>query len=117
MLEPEDIDIRSETVLPSEIIINVEQPRFGSILRNNTRVSYFTLEQLHAGWVRYQTGLRRFEGLSQDTFWINNVIVEFSGIYPLNRRYNFTVEWCTISMEWPSYTVAEEEGSVQVVLR
>ena len=117
VLEPEDIDIRSETVLPSEIIINVEQPRFGSILRNNTRVSYFTLEQLHAGWVRYQTGLRRFEGLSQDTFWINNVIVEFSGIYPLNRRYNFTVEWCTISMEWPSYTVAEEEGSVQVVLR
>ena len=117
VLGPADIDIRSETVLPGEVIINVEQPRFGSILRNNTRVSHFTLEQLHAGWVRYQTSLRRFEGLSQDIFWINNVIVEFSGIYPLNRRYNFTVEWCTISVEWPSYTVAEEEGSVQVVLR
>ena len=117
VLGPADIDIRSETVLPGEVIINVEQPRFGSILRNNTRVSHFTLEQLHAGWVRYQTGLRQFERLSQDIFWINNVIVEFSGTYPLNRRYNFTVEWCTISMEYPNYTVAEEEGSVQVVLR
>ena len=118
VLGPEDIDIRSETVLPTEIIINVEQPKFGSIRLNDTRVSHFTLEQLHAGWVRYQTTLHHFKGLSQDIFWINNVIVKVGRVhYPLHRRYNFTVEWCTVSIEWPSYIVAEEEENIQIVLR
>lgn len=117
---PSDINIESMTVLPSEIVIVIElQPIFGIILRNTTQVSSFTLEEVNAGWVRYETTLSRFDWISQDTFRLS-IIVNLSNIsytqYVVQRR-NFTVEWCSIAIQQPSYTVAEREGSVQVILR
>ena len=117
---PSDISIESMTVLPSEIVIVIErQPIFGTILRNGTQVSSFSLEEVNAGWVRYETTLNRFDRISQDTFRLS-IIVNLRNISYTQyvvQRHNFTVEWCSIAIQQPSYTVAEREGGIQVVLR
>ena len=119
VLGPSDIVVLSdsEVLQPSKVMVDIAQPVYGSITLNRTQTSYFSLSDLHRGWVRYESPLRVRRYGNSDVF--NVSIIVFLGDRSVHAVHSqpFTIVWNTVQLTQQNYVVGEVDRSALITLR
>lgn len=112
----EDIVIYNSTIEPDQVVIQIDNsPKFGSIWRENSMRSIFTVEDVNNGLVRYQSDVR-LNGISSDSFEMS-IIVRLKAFTRLVAREEFSIDWATVQLQNRTLRVSESAGEVEVVVR
>ena len=104
-------DIRSNDV----VIIVTQRPWSGTFKRNSTEVVHFTLDEVQAGLVWFESTLRNFHRNFNDMF-LFSILIESLKVHVLLNQV-FSLEWSTVQLEESRYFTQETAGSVEITIR
>ncbi len=113
----EHIKVEGSVVRPSDVVINVmQQPALGTIMKNESRVGLFTLEEVDAGLVWYKFNLRRLHrGVTSDSLIIS-IVIKSLNVHVI-RNQMFSLHWSTVCFEHVNQVVEETEREVEIHIR